>query len=309
MWRRMSEVPQPQNTGKNNQLPGLLAVSGSTFIWGFGYVVAKYSLLHLSPYALLFWRTFFSAVIAISVFYISGKRIRDYLPFWKEFVLLAAGGVAFNQLLWLVGLTYTTPSHSVLIYTLLPFFTGLFATMFLNERMDFRKWVGIVVAFIGAIILLTEKGVDFRNKYFLGDIITLGALIFWALYTAFSKRTVEKLGTTATMGMTFLFGLIMVSPLGFVWGFNKDVSTIDPVGWSSILYVIFISTMVALYLYTFSLKHLPSSTVASFIYLQPVVAAVASVLLLGEKLSLMFFVAAFLIFAGLLSFLPRKNAG
>jgi drug/metabolite transporter (DMT)-like permease len=84
-----------------------------------------------------------------------------------------------------------------------------------------------------------------------------------------------------------------------------DLESVQPVIWLSVLYTAIIGTLVPYFLNAWALARVNPSTVAAFVYLQPIVGFTLAVLFLGEHVGLNFIFAAALVFAGL--FLATKK--
>src|SRR6476620_639963 len=96
----------------------------------------------------------------------------------------------------------------------------------------------------------------------------------------------------------FLFASLLCVPLGW-WSFSSaDVATISPSTWLLVVYIAMGATAAPYLLNAFALKHVPASSVAVFVYLQPVIGFLLAVVFLGEHIGTLFLTAAFLIFLG-----------
>jgi drug/metabolite transporter (DMT)-like permease len=275
------------------------AVATANFFWGYNYIATKYALKEIDPFALHLLRVTTVALLLLLLLRHQGLRLGNVLKHWRP-ALVPAFGMLLSQLFWLYGLHFTSASHSSLMYTLMPIFTSIIAFSLIGERLRLEQILGITLAFVGAFILAGEDGLTFESHYLLGDLITLAAVVGWAIYTVLSKPLATRLGAVPTLVLMLLLGwpvslLLTAGPAAAQpWG------TVSPTAWAGAAFLLLLGTFGAYILFQFSLKHLQSSVVAAFSYSQPVLVAIFSVLLLGEVLSVYFYVSAALIFAGLL---------
>ena len=290
----------------NNETVGTalatVAITLATSFWGMSYVFTKFALAEIEPMALLMIRVCLSTIILVAISLITKVDLRPLLPHWKKIIGLAISGVLFSQLGFILGLKFTTPSHGALIYTLAPIFIAILSFFFHKERLTPLKVVGIIIAFSGAVALATEKGIDLNNANFLGDLIMLGAVLGWSYYSVFSKGVVKEFGTRRTMTLTFIFSIPLIVPITLVPALNQPWGDVSLTAWSAAMYLIVFATVGSIYLFTFSLRKLSSTTASVFIYLQPVIASVMSVVILKEVLSVNFYISAAMILSGLLLF-------
>ena len=274
------------------------AVAAANALWGFNYISTKTALAEIDSFALLLLRFLLVTPLLWLVVRRRGGSLRALLRHGGSAVLPALGMVS-SQLFYLIGLNYTSPSHSALMYTLLPIFTAILAAALIDDRIGWVQAAGIGVAFVGAFILAAEDGLSFESRYLLGDLITLLAVVGWALFTVLSKPLTARIGSLNTLMLTFAVGIVGVVPLTAISAANQDWAAVGPLAWGGAAYLILGGTLTAYLLYQYSLKRLSAAVVAAFAYSQPVLAALFSVLLGVEVLSGQFYIAAALIIGGL----------
>ena len=288
------------------RMEGLSAISSAALIWGFSYVSTKYAIGEIDPFALILLRVVTSAAFFVLVVRITRLRPLSLRRHWREFLPLAVFGIAGSQILWVYGLRYTTPSHSALMFALMPIFTAVLAAVILHERLSPANIAGVLLAFVGVALLAMEGGFSLDSAYLYGDLVTLAAFFCFALYTVLSKPLVERHGTHRVLATTFVLSLPVVIPFTIMPSLSQRWSSdaISPLGWTAIIYLIVFATIGTSHLYQYALKRLPSSRVAIFANLQILFAAFFSVLLGFEQLSGTFYLSAVLILLGL--FLSRR---
>ncbi|HUX08247.1 MAG TPA: DMT family transporter [Acidobacteriota bacterium] len=277
------------------------AVAAANVFWGFNYVATKFALFEIDAFALHLVRV--TAVLLLMLMLLvlrrRGRRFTDVLKHWRAAIIPAAGLLA-SQVCYLYGLQFTSPAHSALMYTLLPIFTALMAFFLISERLRPAQVVGIGIAFVGAVVLAGEDGLTLESRYLLGDMITFVAVIGWALYTVLSKPLATRIGAIPTLVLMLAMGWPVSLALTLGPTAAQPWAEVSLTAWAGAAFLILLGTFGAYVFYQFSLKHLQSSIVAAFAYSQPVLAAIFSVILLGEVLSAFFYASFALIFAGLM---------
>jgi drug/metabolite transporter (DMT)-like permease len=113
-----------------------------------------------------------------------------------------------------------------------------------------------------------------------------------------------------TIGIAYLLSIVFVPPFTLGPALAQDWSHISPLGWATAWYLVIFGTVLAYFTHQYALKRLPAVLIAAASYSQPVLAALFSMLLLGEQLPPTFFISAALIFTGLVltQFVGRNPA-
>lgn len=223
--------------------------------------------------------------------------------------LLAVFGVACNQLLFLKGLSITTPINASIIMISNPIVVLLIAAAVLKEKVSISKLLGIGLGISGAMLLLLfNKSFSFGSETITGDIMILINSISWALYVVLVKPLMSKYNTFTIVKWVFLFGFCYVLPFGFSEFKEVDFSSLPYNIWADILFVVVATTFFAYVLNTYALRALSPSVVSIYIYLQPFLATLFAVFLYhNDTLDLRKIVAAVLIVAGVyLVSIPNK---
>ncbi len=224
-----------------------------------------------------------------------------------KLALYAVFGVVLNQILFTEGLSRTTPSHSSLICTLIPVSTFLFAILLGRERLSVRKGAGILIALAGVLVLLRVESFSVEEAWVMGDLMTLANAISFGLFLVISRNVVRRYPPLTVTTWAMVWGAMGIAIYGTGDVMQLELSTIPPgIIWTGVWIVIF-PTVLAYLLNFYALARVESSTVALFIYLQPLLATLLSVGLGRETLSARFMVSAALVFAGV--FLVARGKG
>ena len=292
----------------NERTKGTLAISAAALLWGFTYVSTKIALEDFDTFALMLFRHLSAGTIILTVLKLKGINLRKEIKeHWKALIPLSLLGIVIKQIFYLWGISNTTPSHSALMYTLVPVFTAVIAWKLIDEKLNLVRWSGIILAFVGAVLLATDGKFDLRGEYLFGDGITMVSVIASGFFAVMAKPVIQRIGVTRTLGLIYLFSLPIVPLFCFHGALGQDWFAISLKSWSAAGYLIIAGTVISYFLHQYSLKHLPASVVSSFAYSQPVLAAIFSFLVLHESFSPYFFISSALIFAGLLLTRKRVN--
>ncbi|HSH66083.1 MAG TPA: DMT family transporter [Bacteroidia bacterium] len=286
-----------------------LAILLANIIYGANYSIAKEVMpLYIQPFAFVLMRVGGALILffMVSTFVIKEKVDKKDIP---RLAILGVCGVAINQLMFLKGLSLTTPINASIIMISNPIVVLIFAAIALKERIAFNKVIGILMGISGALLLLLfNKTFSFGSETITGDIMVLINSISWAFYVVLAKPLMKKYNTFTVVKWVFLFGFIYVFPFGYKEMTLVDWKMIPLIGWYCILFVVIATTFLAYILNTYSLKALSPSVVSIYIYLQPFIATVIAVIFGKDELDARKVVSALMIITGVyMVSMPFKN--
>jgi drug/metabolite transporter (DMT)-like permease len=219
---------------------------------------------------------------------------------WPLLVVSSLLGLVLNQWLYVKGLSLTTAINSTLLSTTIPVFTLFVGIILRTDRATLRRMMGIALAASGVIYLIGPTRSEFSSLTRAGDLLIVTNSLCYGAYIAVSKDLVRRYAALTVITWIFIVASVATIPVGVVSLSHISLADIT-IGVSlEILFIILVPTVAAYYLNAWALARVPPSTVAVYIYLQPLIAFVLAPMLLGERLSWHTAVASLLIFAGVL---------
>ena len=285
---------------ENDPRLSYLALLGVQAFFGSLPVVAKIVLAEMPSFALVAFRVGITAIVLL-IFQTYRRRVwlkehGDYL----RLAVLSLFGVVLNQMLFIGGLSLTKAANASLLAVTIPIFTLAVGAIIGSEKMRRFRLLGVILAAIGVLVLLDPRRASFSSDTTIGDLLIVLNSLSFGIYVATSKEVVTRNGAFRSMMWLFLFASIVCVPVGlgslFWSGRQAEVSGSV---WGIVLYISLFATAVPYLLNAWALARVPPSTVAVFIYLQPLIGFILAVLFLGETIGSGFIVAAALIFVGL----------
>lgn len=288
------------NRLKNNTLSAHLAVLTANLLFGINFSMVKIISPELiAPAGLNLVRVIVSVSLFWLMFLFKPTRIRIEKKDLSRFLLCALTGVTINQLLFIKGLTLSTPIHGALLILATPVFILIFSLIIGYETATVGKISGLLLAIAGAAVLILSKGESvIGSNILLGDILITINAISYAVYFLLAKPLMVKYGPLTVIRWVFTFGLPMMLP--FCWNdfIETKWQTFHLNSWIALSFVVIGATFLA-YLFTaFALHQLSPSSTGSYIYVQPIFSAAISILFLNEEAALYKLLAAVLIFTG-----------
>jgi drug/metabolite transporter (DMT)-like permease len=212
---------------------------------------------------------------------------------------LAVLGVATNQLLFVEGLQRSTPTNSAVLGCLTPAYTALIALLLRQERWRPGRLYGMGLALCGALVLVGVDQFAFGGDRSLGNLLFVASTLCYSSYLVLARPLIARYGPLPVMGWMFAAAV----PIVLLWTAPElvDVRWRDLAAavWGGFAYIVLGATVVAYVGVSWALVRLSASTVAVFVYLQPLVTGVAANRVLGERPGWQVALAALLIFAGI----------
>jgi len=207
-------------------------------------------------------------------------------------------GVVGNQFIYLTGLSLTTVINTTLLSTTIPVFTLFVSIVLGHDRISFRRLLGIALAASGVIYLVNPANADVSAHTTIGNLLVALSSLLYATYIVISKDIFERYGALNVITWIFIVGALITIPFAAYSATQSPVHTLPANVWLLVGFIVLFPTVGAYYLNAWALTKVTPSTVAVYIYLQPLFAFGVAPLLLGEKWHSRTFVAAILIFSG-----------
>ena len=287
----------PQAKTNNRAAPHLALIAVQIFFatWP---IVGKLTLRTLPALALVGLRVGGSAVLLFGLARASGNLRRIARSDWPLLVVSSALGLILNQWLFVKGLSITTAINATLLSTSIPVSTLLLGIFLGTERATSRRIIGIVIAAAGVLYLIGPGRSDFSARTRVGDLLIVANSLCYGAYIAVSKDLLKRYDALTVITWSFILGTVATVPVGLISLSRIQLSTVPAVVWIEVAYIIALPTAATYYLNAWALARVPPSTVAVYIYLQPLIAFVVAPIVLGEAVGARAIISTLLIFVG-----------
>ena len=262
-------------------------------------IIKKVTPLHVGPMGFVALRV----LGATPLLWLTGLLIPEKMERRDigKLAVLSLFGVTINQSLFIKGMSLTSPISGAIIMITSPLLVLIIGSIVLKERITALRLTGIIVGLGGAIMLVVTNGLAAAkadNPF--GDLLIFVNALSWGTFLVLVKPLMQKYHTVNVLKWIFLFGMIILVPLGFNDVSKIDWSTIKPELWFDILFVVIGVTFIAYLLNVYGLKALSPAVVSAYIYLQPVMAAAIAIYVGADELTWFKVLSALLIFSGVM---------
>ena len=221
----------------------------------------------------------------IGMFLLITRQPVPFAAIKKEVPLLLLSGAAmgFNWILLFEAYRYTTVSAATLSYYFAPVIVTVISPFLFREKLSLRQMLCFVMSTVGIVMITATGDLSAGSNNLVGIAFGLGAAVLYATVILLNKFIKGVAGLHRTF-LQFLAAIVVLIPyVAFSGAFS--LGALDGIGWLNLLILGLVHTGVAYCLYFPALKDLPGQRAAILSYLDPLVAVLLSVTVLGEGMT------------------------
>jgi len=271
--------------------PKLFLIVG-VISFAFGAILIRYSSAH--PLAIAFYRLLF-ATILMALFGLI--KLDTFTKLRRiDFMVLIFNGLvlAIHFALWISSLNFTTVAASVILVDTSPFFATFFAYVFLKEKVDRRFLIGLMLCFVGAILILgSDTGLG--NIY--GDILSLGGAVLAGLYFYIGRKLRPRINFVPYV--TFVYGFSALFLFLFMLMYKVPFTGYTGTDFLVFLLLAIGPSCLGHNSYNYSLKYMKTSNVSATVYGEAFGSTLLAIILLNETPSYLVIAGGALILLGI----------
>jgi drug/metabolite transporter (DMT)-like permease len=305
----MSAPTAPSGPSAAPPHPPAAAIAGLLIVvtvWGLNFSVSKWALGQFPPFAFTAIRFALAAVLlALVLRWIEGPLTLPPGSLRRLAVLGLIGNTGY-QLAFISGLARTTATNSALVLASMPVMVAGLGALTRTERLDRRSRVALLIAFLGVVLVIVHQGVRFSAATLDGDLLSLAAVLCWAVFTLGVRRLHTPLSPLAITAWTLMLGTPPLLAAGVPQLLTMDWSRVTWLGWAGLVYSSALSLVVAYILWNRSIRVVGTNRTAIFACLTPIVAMGAAALILAERPGLVQLIGGAMVLGGVLLTVPRR---
>jgi drug/metabolite transporter (DMT)-like permease len=271
----------------NSKLFTYIEALFAVIVWGASFIATKVALKEISPITIV-WLRFTMGVVILGI--AVAMRRQFTLPDkreWMYFALLGFLGITFHQWLQSNGLQTSEAGTTAWIVSITPVFMALLGWFLLKENLGWTKSLGILLAFIGVLVVISKgeiSSISIGKFGAPGDILILISAVNWAVFSALSRRGLKSYPAGLMMFYVMAFGWLFTSVLFITTKSSAEINNLTFNGWMGVAFLgIFCSGLAYIAWYD-ALKALTTAQTGVFLYIEPLVAVVVAFFILGEAI-------------------------
>lgn len=280
--------------------------------WGSTYLAIKYTIETLPPFLMAGTRFAVAGVIL----FVWARFTKDYerptFSHWKTaaivgtFLLLGGNGAV------VLASHYIPSSMTALLVATEPLFVVMLSWLWLgNARPNWKVAAGLLVGFVGVYLLITGKsgGTEAGYGQWFGYAAVIIGALSWATGSIYGLKATTPKSSLLTAGMQMLAGSVSLFIVGLIRG---EHTTFDPATVSSnsiyaLFYLIVFGSLMGFTAYSWLLKNAQPAMVATYAYVNPVIAVILGWTIAGESLTAQMLIGAFVIVASVVLITASKS--
>ena len=259
-------------------------------LWGIGFVVTKPGMEQFPPMLINGLRWSLSGIILVWWFPIPKKYL-------KSIFLVSIVACTIQYSLTFSGLNIIEASSAIIFVQCEVPFGVLIAYFFLKEKPKLKNLLGILIAFIGLIILSGSPNLE--GKY-IGIILVLSGAFTWALGQVLVKPISEKInGVVLTAWIGIFAGPQLIIASQIIEGNALDnILSADYKAWFIVLYLALLMNALGYSIWYYVLGRYPVNTVLPVMLLLPITGVLTAIVFLGERPDIKVFIGGLIILIG-----------
>ncbi len=260
-----------------------VAMAVSMAVFGtIGFFVRNIS---VSSGELALYRAMLAAAL-IGLYLLATKQKIPFSEIKNEVKLLLLSGAVMgvNWILFFQAFKYTTVSLATLSYYFAPVIVTVASTVLFREKLTGRQILCFIMSTLGLILITGTVGLS-GGRDLIGVLFGIGAAFLYATVILLNKFIKNVDGIHRTL-LQLLAVIVVLTPYVALTG-GSTLGSMDGKGWISLLVIGLVHTGVFYCVYFSAMKELPGQKTAILSYIDPLVAVIVSVVILGEPLTIM----------------------
>jgi len=296
----MQKVLETNQTIKRASIMLIAAFAAVYIFWGSTYLAIKYAIETMPPFLMAGTRF----LVAGAILYVWARFSKDYekpsFKHWRTCFIVGTllllggnGGVVLAQ-------HYISSSLAALLVATEPFWIVLLGWLWLKgSRPNWKVALGLLIGFAGVYLLIggQSNAEGSGTGQILGAFLVIGAAFSWALGSMYGLRATTPKSSALTAGMQMLSGGAVLTVVGTLKGewTNFNIAEASANSWFAVAYLIIFGSLISFTAYSWLLKNAQPAMVATYAYVNPVIAVFLGWLIAGESFTAQMLVGAAII--------------
>jgi drug/metabolite transporter (DMT)-like permease len=281
----------------------------TALFWGGTFVAGKIAAQNVGPFSIGFLRY----VIASTLLLLITWKIEGKLPTLKKsqivpVILLGMIGIFMYNVMFYKGLKIIEASRAALIIATCPIFITVCSAIFMKEKINLVKGLGIAISVCGAIIVISKGNISeiFKRGLGPGELYIFCCVLSWTAYSLIGKTVMKNLSPLATVSYSATVGAIALLVPAFFEGLAQNIASQSAVDWLCISYLGVFGTVIGFVWYYQGVERIGPTKAGLFINFVPISAILCAFFILREPITLSLIIGAALVISGV--YLTNRTA-
>jgi drug/metabolite transporter (DMT)-like permease len=281
----------------------------TTLFWGGTFVAGRIVSQNVGPFSIAFQRFAIASIFLILL----TLRIEGKLPALKKVqilpvILLGMTGIFTYNVMFFKGLKIIEASRASLIIATCPVFITVFSAVFLKEKINLIKGLGIIISVSGAIVVISKGNIEqiFRTGLGLGELYIFCCVLSWVAYSLIGKAVMRNLSPLVSVSYSAIVGAVALFIPACFEGVLQNFSHQSLLDWSCISYLGIFGTVIGFVWYYQGVQRLGPTKAGLFINFVPIFAILCAFIILRESITISLVVGTVLVISGV--YLTNKPA-
>ena len=272
-----------------------------TLIWGTNYSIVKNAFAEMDAQAFNALRMLIASAVFL-VIIVLARQLSPSSPRrtslsdifitpdpitgrdWLGVIALGIVGHFFYQYFFIGGLARTTVANSSLMLAATPVVIALLSAAMGQERISRLHWLGAALS-IGGIYVVIGGGMSLGSSTLTGDLMMLAGVICWAIYTLGARQLMVRHSPVGITGFSMGIGTLIYVPVMWRNLAATEWTRISAGTWIALVYSALFALCVAYTIWYMAVKQIGSARTSVYSNLVPIVAMLAAVVFIGERLT------------------------
>ena len=288
----------PTSTSRERRVAelGVLLVA---LIWGSNFIVVKAALDVLPPVGMSALRFGLASLVLLLLLRLREGSIGVPLRDLAGMAVVGVLGFGLYQILWTTGLQAISAGDSALLIAATPVLTALLAVVAGSDTLTPPKLAGALISFAGVAIVIAGGDALSLGSSLVGDLLTLGAALCFALYTSFGAPILRRHSPLRTTTWAVTAGSVSLLPLGGAQLATVDLAAVPVPIWAAVLYSAVLPVALSNVIVFHGVKLLGPTRITAYQFLVPAFAVVMAAVFLQEPVRVAQVVGGAVIVAGI----------
>lgn len=271
---------------KKERYLALMLLIMTIVFWGLSIISTKVVLAQLPPVSIAFFRYSIATATLIPLALFTHSLPKITLKDLGTLLITSLLGIVLYFLFENNALQYTTASNASMLVAAMPLFAVIIDALFFRQKVNWKMAICIMISIVGVYLVVTVDGrLDFSSARFYGNMLMIGSMISWVLYTFVNKKLDGKYSGMTVITYQSLISIFLFVP--FVIPEMKrwpELNAITSFTLANLVFLgVFCSALEYLF-YIYAVKKLGATVSTTFLNLIPVVTVISGYLLLREEL-------------------------